>query len=89
LGRALKGRHERVLVATKFGQVRRPGVANGVDGRPAHVAHACEVSLRRLQRGTIDLYYQHRVDPEVPVEETVGAAAGSRYPAALMRGVYL
>ena len=75
LGRALKGRRERVLVATKFGQVRRPGGSNGVDGRPEHVAAACEASLKRLESDHIDLYYQHRVDPAVPVEETVGAMA--------------
>jgi aryl-alcohol dehydrogenase-like predicted oxidoreductase len=75
LGRALKGRRERVLLATKFGQIRRPGGANGVDGRPEYVVEACEASLKRLQTDHIDLYYQHRVDPEVPVEETVGAMA--------------
>jgi aryl-alcohol dehydrogenase-like predicted oxidoreductase len=75
LGRALKRRRERVLVATKFGQVRRPGGGSAVDGRPTYVAEACEASLKRLRRETIDLYYQHRVDPEVPVEETVGAMA--------------
>ena len=75
LGRALKGRREGVLVATKFGQVRRPGGANGVDGRPEYVKEACEASLKRLQIDQIDLYYQHRVDPAVAVEETVGAMA--------------
>jgi aryl-alcohol dehydrogenase-like predicted oxidoreductase len=75
LGRALKGRRDPVLIASKFGQTRRPGGANGVDGSPAHIARACEASLRRLGVDVIDLYYQHRVDPAVPVEETVGAMA--------------
>jgi aryl-alcohol dehydrogenase-like predicted oxidoreductase len=75
LGRALKGRRDGILIATKFGQTRRPGGANGVDGRPEYVAQACEASLKRLGVDVIDLYYQHRVDPAVPVEETVGAMA--------------
>jgi aryl-alcohol dehydrogenase-like predicted oxidoreductase len=75
LGRALRGRRSDVLVTSKFGQMRRPGSANGVDGRPAYVAAACEASLKRLGVDVIDLYYQHRVDPAVPVEETVGAMA--------------
>jgi aryl-alcohol dehydrogenase-like predicted oxidoreductase len=73
LGRALKGVRERVVLATKFGQIQRPGQGNGVDGSPAHVAAACEASLTRLGVEVIDLYYQHRVDPSVPIEETVGA----------------
>ena len=73
LGRALKGRRNGVVIATKFGQTRRPGGANGVDGTPAYVVQACEASLKRLGVDVIDLYYQHRVDPGVPVEETVGA----------------
>src|SRR6201993_3158062 len=75
LGRALQGRRNGIVIATKFGQTRRPGGANGVDGRPDYVAQACETSLRRLGVEVIDLYYQHRVDPAVPVEETVGAMA--------------
>jgi aryl-alcohol dehydrogenase-like predicted oxidoreductase len=75
LGRALKGRRNGIVLASKFGQTRRPGGANGVDGSPAYVAEACEVSLKRLGVEVIDLYYQHRVDPAVPVEETVGAMA--------------
>jgi aryl-alcohol dehydrogenase-like predicted oxidoreductase len=75
LGRALKGRHNKVVIATKFGQTRQAGGANGVDGSPAHVQQACEASLKRLGIDTIDLYYQHRVDPNVPVEDTVGAMA--------------
>lgn len=73
LGRALKGRRNAVVIATKFGQTRRPGGANGVDGTPAYVTQACEASLKRLGVDVIDLYYQHRVDPAVPVEDTVGA----------------
>jgi aryl-alcohol dehydrogenase-like predicted oxidoreductase len=73
LGLALKGRRDNVVIASKFGQTRQPGGANGVDGSPAYVQQACEASLKRLGIDTIDLYYQHRVDPGVPVEDTVGA----------------
>ncbi len=73
LGRALKARRKEVVLATKFGQVRREGQPNGVDGRAAYVIAACEASLKRLGVEVIDLYYQHRVDPTVPIEETVGA----------------
>ncbi|WP_237214380.1 aldo/keto reductase [Falsiroseomonas oryziterrae] len=72
IGAALKGRRHEVFLATKFGQVKREGGANGVDGRPEYVAQACEASLKRLGTDVIDLYYQHRVDPSVPIEETVG-----------------
>jgi aryl-alcohol dehydrogenase-like predicted oxidoreductase len=75
LGRALKGRRDKVVLASKFGQTQQPGGANGVDGSPAYVQQACEASLKRLGVDHIDLYYQHRVDPKVPVEETVGAMA--------------
>jgi aryl-alcohol dehydrogenase-like predicted oxidoreductase len=75
LGKALKGRRDGIVVATKFGQTQRPGQSNGVNGRPEYVAEACEASLKRLGIDVIDLYYQHRVDPAVPVEETVGAMA--------------
>ena len=76
LGKALAGgRRNKVVVATKFGQVQRPGGANGVDGSPAHVKAACDASLKRLGIEVIDLYYQHRVDPAVAIEETVGAMA--------------
>jgi aryl-alcohol dehydrogenase-like predicted oxidoreductase len=75
LGRALRGRRDQVVLATKFGQIRREGLPNGVDGSPAYVAQACEASLQRLGVDVIDLYYQHRVDPKVPVEDTVGAMA--------------
>ena len=75
IGRALKGRRDQVVLATKFGQIRREGQPNGVDGRPEYVAQACEASLARLGVEVIDLYYQHRVDPSVPVEDTVGTMA--------------
>jgi aryl-alcohol dehydrogenase-like predicted oxidoreductase len=79
LGRALGGRRKGVVVATKFGQVRSPdGAGNLVDGSAAYVRTACEASLKRLGVDTIDLYYQHRVDPKVPIEETVGAMARLR-----------
>ena len=73
LGRALRGRREGVVVATKFGQVKLPDGKQGVDGSPAYVMRACDASLRRLGINVIDLYYQHRVDPNVPIEETMGA----------------
>jgi aryl-alcohol dehydrogenase-like predicted oxidoreductase len=75
VGRALATRRSEIVLATKFGQIRREGGTNGVDGRPAHVRQACEASLKRLGTEVIDLYYQHRVDPNVPIEETVGAMA--------------
>ena len=77
VGRAVRGRRNEVVLATKFGIVRDPAnpVFRGVSGRPEYVRAACEGSLRRLGVETIDLYYQHRVDPEIPVEETVGAMA--------------
>jgi len=75
LGRALRGRRYKVVLATKFGQTQRPGQSNGVNGRPEYVIEACEASLKRLDVEVIDLYYQHRVDPDVPVEDTVGAMA--------------
>src|SRR5204862_8182675 len=73
LGRALKGHREGVVVATKFGQVKTPDGKQDVDGSAAYVLKACEASLRRLGIEVIDVYYQHRVDPKVPIEETVGA----------------
>jgi aryl-alcohol dehydrogenase-like predicted oxidoreductase len=76
VGRAIADRRASVFLATKFGNVRGPdGSFAGVDGRPEYVRRACEASLRRLRVETIDLYYQHRVDPETPIEETVGAMA--------------
>ncbi len=73
LAKALKGRRERAIVATKFGQVKLPDGKQAVDGRPEYVLRACEASLKRLGLEVIDLYYQHRVDPNVPIEDTVGA----------------
>ncbi|MEN0077192.1 MAG: aldo/keto reductase [Paracraurococcus sp.] len=70
---ALKGVRDRVVLATKFGQTQNPGGPNGVNGSPDYVQQACEASLMRLGVEVIDLYYQHRVDPNVPIEETVGA----------------
>ena len=76
LGKALAGsRRGQAILTTKFGQTQQPGGANGVDGRPAYVKAACEASLKRLGVEVIDLYYQHRVDPSVAIEETVGAMA--------------
>jgi aryl-alcohol dehydrogenase-like predicted oxidoreductase len=73
VGRAIRGRRDEVSLATKFGNVRgADGSFLGVNGRPEYVRSACEASLRRLGVDTIDLYYQHRVDPQTPIEETVG-----------------
>ncbi len=73
LGEALRGRRDQAFVATKFGVVRGPGGSfDGIDGRPEYVRKQAEGSLRRLGIDTIDLYYQHRVDPDTPIEETVG-----------------
>lgn len=77
LGRFLKGRRDQVILATKFGNVRGPnGERLGVSGTPDYVRSACDASLERLGIDTIDLYYQHRVDPKTPIEETVGAMKG-------------
>jgi aryl-alcohol dehydrogenase-like predicted oxidoreductase len=75
VGKAIKGRRKNVFLATKFGIVRDPNdpARRGVDGSPAYVRRSAEGSLRRLGVETIDLYYQHRVDPKTPIEETVGA----------------
>ncbi len=73
LGKALRGRRDGVIVATKFGQTRDAAGKQDVDGRPPYVAQACEASLKRLGIEVIDLYYQHRVDPNTPIEDTVGA----------------
>ncbi|RYY27415.1 MAG: aldo/keto reductase [Sphingomonadales bacterium] len=76
LGGALKGRGEGLIVATKFGNMRgEDGSFLGVNGRPDYVRAACDASLKRLGMDVIDLYYQHRVDPNVPIEDTVGAMA--------------
>ena len=74
VGRAIRGRRDQVVLATKFGIVRGPEPsARSVNGRPEYVRSACEASLKRLGVETIDLYYQHRVDPATPIEDTVGA----------------
>src|SRR3989440_2347689 len=74
VGRAIADRRDQVVLATKFGNVRGPdGAFLGRDGRPEYVHSACEASLRRLGVDVIDLYYQHRVDVNTPIEETVGA----------------
>jgi aryl-alcohol dehydrogenase-like predicted oxidoreductase len=76
VGRAIKDRRSEVVLATKFGNVRTPGGGFGpVNGKPEYVKQACDASLERLGLEVIDLYYQHRVDPEVPIEDTVGAMA--------------
>jgi aryl-alcohol dehydrogenase-like predicted oxidoreductase len=76
VGRAIGGRRKSVFLATKFGNVRAAdGTFLGVSGRPEYVRQACEASLKRLGMEVIDLYYQHRVDPDTPIEETVGAMA--------------
>lgn len=73
LGKALKGWRDKVVIATKFGQVKLADGKQAVDGRPEYVMQACEASLKRLGIEIIDLYYQHRVDTNTPIEETVGA----------------
>jgi aryl-alcohol dehydrogenase-like predicted oxidoreductase len=77
VGRAIKGKREQVVLATKFGILRDPTNPNirGVSGKPEYVRKSCEASLKRLGVEYIDLYYQHRVDPDTPIEETVGAMA--------------
>jgi len=76
VGRAIRDRRDKVVLATKFGNVRGPdGSFRGINGRPDYVRQACEASLKRLGVEVIDLYYQHRVDPDTPIEDTVGAMA--------------
>jgi aryl-alcohol dehydrogenase-like predicted oxidoreductase len=76
VGRAIKKRRDKVVLATKFGNVRgSDGSFKGVNGKPSYVKAACDASLKRLDVDVIDLYYQHRVDPDTPIEETVGAMA--------------
>jgi aryl-alcohol dehydrogenase-like predicted oxidoreductase len=76
VGKAIRDRRDKVFLATKFGNVRgEDGSFKGIDGRPEYVRSACEASLKRLGVEVIDLYYQHRVDPNTPIEETVGAMA--------------
>src|SRR6202161_2304762 len=77
VGRAIKGKRDKIVLATKFGIVRDPSNPNirGVSGKPDYVKKSCAASLKRLGVEYIDLYYQHRVDPDTPIEETVGALA--------------
>jgi len=77
VGRAIKGKREKIVLATKFGIVRDPAnpSVRGVNGKPDYIRRSCEGSLKRLGVETIDLYYQHRVDPATPIEETIGAMA--------------
>ncbi|MGZ3253802.1 MAG: aldo/keto reductase [Burkholderiaceae bacterium] len=76
VGRAIQGRRDKLIIATKFGNVRgEDGSFRGVNGKPEYVMQACEASLKRLNIDVIDLYYQHRVDPNTLIEETVGAMA--------------
>jgi len=75
VGQAIKGHRQRVVLATKFGNIRPPGGTPSANGRPEYVIQACEASLRRLDVDLIDLYYIHRIDPTVAIEETVGAMA--------------
>ena len=76
VGRAIADRRDKVFIATKFGNVRKPdGTFAGVSGRPEYVRQQCEKSLQRLGIEVIDLYYQHRVDPDTPIEETIGTMA--------------
>ena len=75
LGRAIKGFRDKVLVSSKFGNIDLPDGKKGANGRPDYLRKCCEDSLKRMDVDVIDVYYQHRVDPEVPIEETVGAMA--------------
>jgi aryl-alcohol dehydrogenase-like predicted oxidoreductase len=76
VGRAIRGQRAKVILATKFGNVRNPdGTFKGVTGKPDYLRQCCDASLKRLGVDVIDLYYQHRVDPETPIEDTVGAMA--------------
>ena len=72
VGQALADRRDKALIATKFGNLRLPDGTAGVNGKPDYVRTACEASLKRLGVETIDLYYVHRIDPDVPIEDTVG-----------------
>jgi aryl-alcohol dehydrogenase-like predicted oxidoreductase len=77
VGQAIRGRRDQVILATKFGNMRHAdGSFAGVNGKPDYVRQCCDASLRRLGVDVIDLYYQHRVDPDTPIEDTVGAMAG-------------
>lgn len=75
LGRGIKGMRDQVVLATKFGNIRRPDGSRGADGRPEYVQQAAEACLKRLDTDVIDVFYLHRVDPDTPIEDTVGAMA--------------
>ena len=75
LGRALKGRRDSVVLATKFGNIRHPDGSRGANGKPEYVIEAAEACLKRLQTEVIDLFYVHRIDPDTPIEDTMGALA--------------
>ena len=75
VGKAIQGRRQRICLATKFGNVRFPDGSSTINGKPEYVAEACDKSLLRLGTDHIDLYYVHRIDPEVPIEDTIGAMA--------------
>jgi len=75
VGRAIAGRRDKIVLATKFGNIRNPDGTASINGKAEYVAEACEASLKRLGVETIDLFYVHRIDPTVPIEETVGAMA--------------
>src|SRR5258708_18184613 len=76
LGRAVKGGRDKVTVCSKFGNFDNPDGSKAYNGKPEYVREACDASLKQLGIDTIDLYYLHRIDPNVPIEETVGAMAG-------------
>lgn len=75
VGRAVQGRRDQVVIATKFGFAISDGIRQGLNSHPDHIRKVCDESLKRLGTDYIDLFYQHRVDPAVPIEETVGAMA--------------
>lgn len=75
IARAIADRGDKVVLATKFGNLRNPDGSMAVDGKPEYMRAACEASLKRLGTDVIDLYYVHRIDPSVPIEDTVGAMA--------------
>jgi len=75
LGRAVKGFRDKILISTKFGNIDLPDGRKATDGRPEYVKQCCEASLKRMEADVIDVYYLHRVDPAVPIEETIGAMA--------------
>ena len=82
VGRAIKDHRDEVVLATKFGNIRAAdGTFVGVNGKPEYVRSACDASLRRLHVDVIDLYYQHRIDPDTPIEDTVGLRALHSRPA--------